>query len=198
MDPIESVATASGKWAKFDTAMDGLSAERKAEIQRLIANLGLTPDDPAVIAAALLGHLAKAGETVPRSIREAGTEASDGFKETSRHALQGLREVVATLAQITPALRSQIAADMREEAHAVLRDTLDSLAEGSQREIAHAQESVLAAAKKQFSEQSAKLLAGVDQRLAAKESVAFWKGFACAALIASGALLIALMYLFLK
>lgn len=195
MDPIESVSTTKGTWAKFDKALEGVSAERKAEIQRLISNLGLTPDDPAVIAAALLGHLAKAGETVPQSIREAGTEASDGFKDASRNTLQGLREVISTLSKITPSLRSQIADDIREEAHAVLRDTLDSLAESSKREIAHAQESALAAAKKQFSEQSAKLLSGVDERLAAKESIAFWKGVAYAALAASGALLIALVYL---
>jgi hypothetical protein len=194
VDTIESVATASGKWAKFDTAMDGLSAERKAEIQRLISNLSLTPDDPAVIAAALLGHLAKAGETVPQSIREAGTEAADGFKDASRNTLQGLREVISTLSKISPSLRSQIADDIREEAHAVLRDTLDSLAEGSKREIAHAQESALAAAKKQFSDQSAKLLSGMDERLAARESVAFWKGVAYAFMATCGVLLAALAY----
>lgn len=198
MDSIESVATTKGAWAKFDKALEGVSAERKAEIQRLITNLGLTPDDPSVIAAALLGHLAKAGEQVPASILQAGSEVSEGFKEASRHSLQGLREVVATLAKITPALRSQIADDIREEARAVLRDTLDKLAEGSERAIVRANESAMASAKKQFAEQSSKLLSGMDSRLTAKESVAFWKGFACAALVASGALLIALMYLFLK
>lgn len=198
MDPIESVATTKGTWAKFDKALEGISPERKAEIQRLIANLGLTPDDPAVIAAALLGHLAKAGEDVPKGIRDAGADASEGFKDASRHALQGLREVVSTLQKITPALRSQIADDIREEAQAVLRDTLGKLAEGSEKAIAQAQESALASAKKQFTEQSAKLLSGIDSRLAAKESVAFWKGFAYAALVASGALLIALVYLLLK
>lgn len=195
MDPIESVATTKGTWAKFDKALEGVSAERKSEIQRLIANLGLTPDDPSVIAAALLGHLAKAGEQIPASILQAGSEASEGFKEASRHSLQGLREVVATLARITPTLRGQIADDIREEAHAVLRDTLDRLAEGSKREIAHAQEAALVSAKKQFSEQSAKLLAGIEEKLATKEKLAFWKGIAFATLVVSGVLLVSLAYL---
>lgn len=195
MDSIESVATTKGAWAKFDKALEGVSAERKAEIQRLITNLGLTPDDPSVIAAALLGHLAKAGEQVPASILQAGSEVSEGFKEASRHSLQGLREVVATLAKITPALRSQITDDIREEARAVLRDTLDKLAEGSERAIVRANESALASAKKQFSEQSAKLLSGIDERLAAKESVAFWKGVAYAALGFSVVLLAAMGFL---
>lgn len=195
MDPIESVASTSGKWAKFDKALEGVSAERKAEIQRLITNLGLTPDDPSVIAAALLGHLAKAGEQVPASILQAGSEVSEGFKEASRHSLQGLREVVATLSKITPALRSQISDDIREEARAVLRDTLDKLAEGSERAIVRANESAMASAKKQFAEQSAKLLSGIDERLAAKERVAFWKGVAYALMAVSGVLLIATIYL---
>jgi hypothetical protein len=195
VDHIESVAAVSGKWAKFDKALEGLSAERKADIQRLISNLGLTPDDPAVIAAALLGHLAKAGEEVPDGIRAAGAEASDGFKDASQHAIQGFREVVAALGNITPALRRQIADDIREEAHAVLRDTLDKLAEGSERTIAHAQEIALASAKKQFAEQSAKLLSGMDGKLAAKESTAFWKGVAYAFMAVGGFLLLATIYL---
>jgi DNA anti-recombination protein RmuC len=194
VDPIENVAAAKGKWAKFDKALEGVSAERKADIQRLISNLGLTPDDPAVIAAALLGHLAKAGEEVPASIRQAGSDASESFNETSRHSLQGLREVVATLAKITPSLRNKIAEDIREEAHSVLRETLDKLAEGSERAIAQAQETAMASAKKQFAEQSAKLLSGIDERLATKETLAFWKGVAYALMGASAIFIACSLY----
>lgn len=195
VDHIESVAATKGTWAKFDKALEGVSAEKKAEIQRLIANLNLTPDDPAVIAAALLGHLAKAGEEVPDAILAAGAEASEGFKETSRHSLQGLRDVVSTLAKITPALRTQIADDIREETHAALRDALGKLAEGSERAIAQAHESAMSSAKKHFAEESARLLGGFEKKLATKESAAFWRGVAYTFMAISGCLLLATIYL---
>lgn len=195
MNPIESVAAVKGQWAKFDKALEGVSAERKAEIQRLIANLDLTPDDPVVIAAALLGHLAKAGEEVPESIRQAGNQVSQDFKNASGQTIQGLRDVVAALNKIAPALRNQISQDMREEAHTVLRETLDKLAEGSERASVKAQETALASARKQFSEQAEKLLSGLGEKIAVRERVAFWKGVAYAALVASGTLLLAVLYL---
>lgn len=197
MNPIESIAAAKGQWARFDKATEGIAPERKAEIQRLIANLGLTADDPAVIAAALLGHLAKAGERIPEDIRLAGAEASDSFKDASRHSIQSLREVIAALTKITPSLRNQISEDIREEAHLVVRDALDKLAEGSRQAVAQAEERALTSAKKQFAEHTTKLLSGMDERLAIRESVTFWKGAAYAALVVSGALLVSLVYLLL-
>lgn len=198
MNPIESVAAAKGQWARFDKATEGIAPERKAEIQRLIANLGLTADDPAVIAAALLGHLAQAGERIPEDIRLAGAEASDSFKDASRHSIQSLREVIAALTKITPSLRNQISEDIREEAHLVVRDALDKLAEGSRQAVAQAEERALTSAKKQFAEHTTKLLSGMDERLVIRESVTFWKGAAYAALAISGALVIALVYLLPK
>jgi vacuolar-type H+-ATPase subunit H len=195
VEPIESVAATSGRWAKFDKALEGLSAERKAEVQRLISNLGLTPDDPAVIAAALLGHLAKVGEDIPKEIYLAGEAASDQIFEASKQTRDALKSIIGSLMQLTPSLKKGLAEEFREDAHQIIRDGLDKLSEGAGKAAKIAHEEAISQAQKHFDQEAKRILGEMERRVPNSESVAFWKGVAYTALGFAAILVAAMGYM---
>lgn len=80
------------KWRVLNRALDGASPERRAEVYRMVANLGLAPDDPAMVAAVFLGHVAALGGEIPKEIHSAAKEASEVLVDAMR---DGFAEVTA-------------------------------------------------------------------------------------------------------
>ncbi len=121
------------KWKVLNRALEGSSPERREEVLRMVANLGLTPDDPAVVAAVFLGHVAALGREIPEEIHSAAKGASevlvdamrDGFADVTAEEMEkSAKAFEAVVAEAVKGLRlagDRVVNDQEQDLRAAFR-----------------------------------------------------------------------------